>query len=111
MDRVRLSFYELNRHFSQAEGQGPLRQAIMYDYNNKSNERQVKEIVFNMESELASPCSKPTNHNRLLYLPCPSLTPAERAFSHLRDDFRKSPVSTQHSQGHQGKSHHGLSTS
>ena len=34
------------RHFnSQAEGQGPLKQAIMYDYNNKSNGKQVKETV------------------------------------------------------------------
>ena len=34
------------RHFnSQAEGQGPLKQAIMYDYNNKSNGKQVKEAV------------------------------------------------------------------
>ena len=32
----------------------PLRQAIMYDYNNKSNEKQVKETVFNMKSELSS---------------------------------------------------------
>ena len=79
----------------------------MYAYKNNSNEKQVKQIDFNMESELASPCSKSTNHNRLLHLPYPSLTPAEWAFSHLRDDFRKSPVSTQHSQGHQGKSHYG----
>ena len=27
---------------SQAEGQGPLKQAIMYDYNNESNGKQVK---------------------------------------------------------------------
>ena len=79
----------------------------MHAYNNNSNEKQVKQIIFNMELELASPCSKSTNHNRLLHLPYPSLTPAEWAFSHLRDDFRKSPVSTQHSQGHQGKSHYG----
>ena len=30
---------------SQAEGQGPLKQAIIYDYNNKSNGKQVKETV------------------------------------------------------------------
>ena len=30
---------------SQAEGQDSLRQAIVYDYNNKSNEKQVKETV------------------------------------------------------------------
>ena len=29
----------------QAEGQVSLRQAIMYDYNNKSSEKQVKETV------------------------------------------------------------------
>ena len=41
MDRV------LNpKHFnSQAEGQDSLRQSILYDYNNKSNEKQVKEVV------------------------------------------------------------------
>ena len=33
-------------HFkSQAEGQGSLRQAILCNYNNKSNEKQVKETV------------------------------------------------------------------
>ena len=45
MDRVRFSLYKLNKGtsvYSQAEGQGPLRQAIMYDYNNKSKEKQVK---------------------------------------------------------------------
>ena len=30
---------------SQAEGLGPLRQAIIYDYNYKTNEKQVKETV------------------------------------------------------------------
>ena len=30
---------------SQAEGQGSLRQPILYDYNNKSKEKQVKETV------------------------------------------------------------------
>ena len=46
--RVRLSLYELNKGivvYSQAEGQGPLRQAIIHDCNNKSNEKQVKETV------------------------------------------------------------------
>ena len=34
------------RHFNgQAEGQGPLRQAITYDYNNKSNGKQVQEAI------------------------------------------------------------------
>ena len=34
------------RHFNnQTEGQDSLRQDIMYDYNNKSNEKQVKETV------------------------------------------------------------------
>ena len=45
------------RHFnSQAEGQGSLRQAIMYDYTNKSNREQVKETS-SLESELAFPYS------------------------------------------------------
>ena len=55
--RVRLSLYKLNTGtlvYSQAEGQEPLRQAIMYDYDNKNNTSQVKETVSNMESELAS---------------------------------------------------------
>ena len=57
MGRVRLSLYKLNTDtlvYSQAEGQDPLRQVIMYDYNNKSNKKQVKETVSNMESELTS---------------------------------------------------------
>jgi len=57
MGRVRSSLYKLNTGtlvYSQAEGQDPLRQAIMYDYNNKSNKKQVKETVSNMESELTS---------------------------------------------------------
>ena len=34
------------RHFnSQAEGQDSLRQSILYDYNNKSSEKHVKETV------------------------------------------------------------------
>ena len=34
------------RHFNnQAEGQDSLMQALLYDYNNKSNEKQVKETV------------------------------------------------------------------
>ena len=32
---------------------GSSRQAIEYDFNNKSSEKQVKETVSNMESELA----------------------------------------------------------
>ena len=48
--RVRLSVYELNKGivvYSQAEGQSPLRQAIIHDCNKKkkSNEKQVKETV------------------------------------------------------------------
>ena len=49
-------FYELNKGTSVycgAEGQGPLRQAIMY-YNNKRNKKEVKETVSNVELELAS---------------------------------------------------------
>ena len=43
------------RHFdSQAEGQDSLMQALLCDYNNKSNEKQVKETVSNMECKLAS---------------------------------------------------------
>ena len=34
--------------YSEAEGQGPLNQAIMYDYNNKNNKKQVKETVSHM---------------------------------------------------------------
>ena len=52
MGRDKLPFYEMNKSslvYSQAEGQGPLRQAIKYDYNNKSNKKQVKETVYNMD--------------------------------------------------------------
>ena len=45
--RVTLSLYELNKStlvYSQAEEQGPLSQVIKYDYNNKSNEKQVKQF-------------------------------------------------------------------
>ena len=31
--------------YSQAEGQGSLRQAVMYDYNNKSKAKQIQEAV------------------------------------------------------------------
>jgi len=50
-----LSYLAEQRHFSlpSSTGQGPLRQAIKYDYN-KSNKKQVKETISNMESELAS---------------------------------------------------------
>lgn len=54
------------RHLnSQPEGQGSLKQALIYDHNNKSHEKQVKERVSNMESELAfsqqhsAPCLGP----------------------------------------------------
>ena len=40
--------------YSQAEGQDPLSQAIMYDCNNKNNKKQVKETVSHMGSELTS---------------------------------------------------------
>ena len=55
--RDRLSLFELNKGslvYNQAERHGPLRQTNKYDYNNKSNKKQVKETVSNMESELAS---------------------------------------------------------
>ena len=42
--------YKLNKGtlvYSQAEWQGPLRQAITYDCNNKSNKKQVRERVSN----------------------------------------------------------------
>ena len=39
---------------SPAEEQDSMKEAIMYDCNNKSNKKQVKERVSNMESELAS---------------------------------------------------------
>ena len=37
--------------------QGPLKQAIMYDYSNNSKEKQVKETISIIESELAFPCN------------------------------------------------------
>ena len=54
--RDKLSLFELSKGtlvYNQAERHGPLRQAIKYDYN-KSNKKQVKETISNMESELAS---------------------------------------------------------
>ena len=53
MPRSVYEIFKVTLVYSQAEGQGPLRQAIMYDYNNKSNGKQVKETVSNMKSELA----------------------------------------------------------
>ena len=53
---IRFSIYELNKGTSvycEAEGQGPLRQAIVY-YSNKSNKKEVKETASSMELELAS---------------------------------------------------------
>ena len=57
--------YELNKGisvYSQTEWQGPLSQAIKFDYNNKSNEHQVKETVSNMESALASSLQQVPSH-------------------------------------------------
>ena len=52
MDRV------LNKGiFSQAKGQNSLKQTIMYVYNNKNKEKQVKKNSSNMESKLAFPCN------------------------------------------------------
>ena len=56
MGRKKISLYELNKGtlvYSQAEELDALAQAMKYGYNNKSN-KQVKETVSNMESELAS---------------------------------------------------------
>ena len=39
------------------KGQGPLKQAIMYDYSNNSKEKQVKEPISIIESELAFLCN------------------------------------------------------
>ena len=50
----------------QSDGQGPLRQALMYDYNNKTNENQVIETVSNMESELASSLQHSHRNTRCL---------------------------------------------
>ena len=48
MGKVRLFLSELNKGtlvYSQAEGQSSLRQAILYDYNNKSKEKQIQQAV------------------------------------------------------------------
>ena len=55
VSRDKLSLHQLNKGtlvYSQA-GAGSSRQATKDDYNNKSSEKQVKETVSNMESELA----------------------------------------------------------
>ena len=46
---------------------GSSRQAIEYDYNNKSNEKQVKETVSNMESELDFSLQHPHKSNSSLH--------------------------------------------
>ena len=77
--RDKLSLFELNKGtlvYNQAERHGPLRQAIKYDYNNKSNKKQVKETVSHVESKLASPC----NNRRGRWPPCPQEN-SEREFS------------------------------
>ena len=44
---------ELNKDTLQSSrGAGSSRQATEYDYDNKGNEKQVKEIISNMDSEL-----------------------------------------------------------
>ena len=43
---------------SQAEGQNFLRQTILYDYNNKSNKRQVKETVPTWSQNWLPPCNR-----------------------------------------------------
>ena len=48
--RVKLFLYELNRvtlFYNQAEGQGPLRKAILFDYSTKSRAFQVVLVVMN----------------------------------------------------------------
>ena len=44
---------------SQAKGQGSLRQAILYDYNNKSNEKQIEEIVRTWSQNWFLLCNRP----------------------------------------------------
>ena len=54
--RDKLSLYELKKDtliYSQTEEQGPQRQALKYNYNNKIKEKQGKERFSNMEMELA----------------------------------------------------------
>jgi len=53
VSRVRLSLYELNNGslvYTQAEGQGPFKHAILNDYNNKNNEKQIKGTISNSQS-------------------------------------------------------------
>ena len=55
------------RHFnSQAERQDSLRPAIMYDYNNKSNEKQAKETIPTVESELVFLCNALTAFHNII---------------------------------------------
>ena len=69
-----LCLWAEQRQFSLWSGraQGPLRQAIRYDCNNKSNEKQVKENSSNMESPLASPCNMLVNYRLFSWVPCGS---------------------------------------
>ena len=43
--------------YSQAEGQDSLRQTILYDYNHKSNKKQVKEMVPTWSQNWLPPCN------------------------------------------------------
>ena len=63
--RDKLSLFELNKGtlvYNQAERHGPLRQAIKYDYNNKSNKKQVKETVPAWSQNWLPLYSKHTGH-------------------------------------------------
>ena len=57
VDEAEIDFFLESLAFSMIQqmlAMCPLRQPIMYDYNNKGNEKQVKETVSSMKSEMSS---------------------------------------------------------
>ena len=80
LSRDKLSLYELNKGtlvYSETEGQGPLREAIKYDYNNNSNEKKVTETVPTWSQNWLSSCNMILN---ILTSISPSSFPSQKFF-------------------------------
>ena len=80
LSRDKLSLYELNKGTlvcSETEGQGPLREAIKCDYNNKSNEKKVKETIPTWSQNWLPPWNMILN---ILTSISPSSLPSQKCF-------------------------------
>ena len=80
LSRDKVSLYELNRGtlvYSETEGQSSLREAIKYDYNNKRNEKKVKETVPTWSQNWPPPCNMILN---ILKFISPSSLPSQKCF-------------------------------